>query len=376
MEEGKQVIGTNNFNNSKIDIDKTTLEEFKGELSESANKRLSIRGTSVTGLIFTLSIILTFVGFILSLISVFRGVAKKKKNTGAKIKGLSMSIVSLVLSIIIIVSSVAIPIFFRYDIISIADDNLSEHGCTQKINDILQAELSVGHMDICLQIEKSLSVNEIDKAVALSDQLGKPLTKEEKYTVMNALVQRINNRMRTFLNSFGSQDCLISNDIIEEIDKYQKIVNNVGVTSSDNTNVSDYLTQVSNLRMYSKYNDYWSYYYETIDDWNSANQYWEYACDSYSDYLISENLYKALNHFNICLSTTYNYSSSNFGILEARDFLQLYVDKINYYFSTGNDMTIDYSIVSAFESISNEFTIQSREFLNKIESLPTSVYYN
>lgn len=231
-------------------------------------------------------------------------------------------------------------------------------------------------VDLCSQIAKSLSVNEIDKAVSTSHQLVQPLSDEEKSIIMDALAQRINNRMKTFTQSFGSTESLISEDIIQEIEKYKTIVTNVGITSSDNTNINDYLNQVSLLSEYKKYNDYWIYYYATIDDWDKANQYWEYACDSYSDYMKEQHLNKALNKFNICLTETYNYSSSSFGITETRNFLQIYVDKINYYFSTGSDMSIDYDVLSDYENANNEFVTQTKIFTKKIEALPTSVYYN
>ena len=233
-----------------------------------------------------------------------------------------------------------------------------------------------GQMELCERIAKSLSVNEIDKATTLSSQLVKPLTSEEEATIMNALVQRVNNRMSVFSKSFGSKESLISDDILNEIDKYQTILNYVGITNNDNTNIGDYLSQVSALKVYSKYNDYWIYYYATTDDWNSANQYWNYACDSYSDYMKNQHLTKSLNHFNTCLSRTYDYNSASFGIKEARDFLQIYVDKINYYFDTGKDLSIDYAKVSAYEKVTEEFLSKTTEFVNKLKSLPTSVYYD
>lgn len=235
---------------------------------------------------------------------------------------------------------------------------------------------SKGQMELCEKIAKSLSVNEIDKAVTLSSQLVKPLNAEEKSVIMKALTQRINNRMNTFKKSFGSKQSLISDDILTEIGKYQSIVDNVGITDNDNTNVANYLSQVSALKAYSKYNDYWVYYYATTDDWNLANQYWNSACDSYSDYMKNQHLTKSLNHFNTCLSRTYDYDSKSFGIKEARDFLQIYVDKINYYFDTGKDLSIDYTKVSAYEKATQEFLSKTTEFANKIEALSTSVYYD
>ena len=80
---------------------------------------------------------------------------------------------------------------------------------------------SQGQVELCERIAKSLSVNEIDKASNLSAQLVKPLTSEEKVIVMNALVQRINNRMWTFSKSFGSKQGLISDEVLAEIEKYQ-----------------------------------------------------------------------------------------------------------------------------------------------------------
>ena len=235
---------------------------------------------------------------------------------------------------------------------------------------------SKSQMELCEQIAKSLSTNEIDKAVTKSSELVKPLSQEEKTTVMDALVDRINNRMKTFSKSFGSTESLISEDILEEVEKYKKIALNLGVTSSDNTNVLDYLNQVSQLKAYSKYNDYWAFYNAALDDWNKANQYWEYATDSYSDYMITQHLNKSLNYFNQCINQTYNYSSSSFGILETRKFLQLYVDKINYYLNTGYDLQIDYDIVNKFEAVNDEYLEKGREFTNKVASFPTAVYYD
>lgn len=231
-------------------------------------------------------------------------------------------------------------------------------------------------MELCEKIEKSLSVNEIDKAVSLSSQLVKPLNAEEKSVIMEALIQRVNNRMNFFAKSFGSKQTLISNDILTEIGKYQTIVDNVEITDSDNTNIVDYLERVSALKVYSKYNDYWAYYYAITDDLNSANLYWSYACDSYSDYMKNQHLTKSLNHFKTCLSRTYDYNSTSFGIKEARDFLQIYVDKINYYFNTGKDLSIDYVKVSKYENATEEFSSKTTEFVKKIEALPTSVYYD
>ena len=362
MEENKLEVIKDSFENDET-VNVGTIKSY-----ETEKQSHSVLGTAITGLIFTTTIVFTLVGFILSVISAVRGLMKKKKQKGIKIKGLTISVVSTFLSVIIMVSSIVVPMLFWEDIINIAD----HYGIT----DIIPVSLSGGQMELCSQIEKSLSVNEIDKAVSLSLQLEKPLSLEEKNTVMNALTQRINNRMRNFTKSFGSTNSLISDEILNEIEKYQKIINNVGISSSDNTNVDDYLSQVSNLKKYSKYNDYWIYYYATTDDWNSANRYWEYACDSYSDYMKNQHLSKALNHFNTCLSRTYDYSSSSFGISEARDFLQIYIDKINYYYNTGNDMSIDYTIVSRYENATDEFIRETKDFVNKIESLPTSVYYN
>lgn len=345
--------------NSNIRIEDVELKNEK--------KTTSILGTAVTGLVFTITVVFSFVGFVLSLISVVRGMTKKKTQKYLKVKGLSLSIVSLIISVIIMIASVVVPILFWEDIAPI----VKKMGVT----DVIPIETSGNQTDLCLQIEKSLSYNEIDKAVTLSAQLQQPLTAEEKNIVMTALVQRINNRIPSFVRSFGSTECLISNDIIREVNKYIKITNNIGISSADDTNVDDYLTQVYNLKEYKKYNDYWVYYYATLDDWNSANQYWGYACDSYSDYMRNQHLSKALNYFSSCLSSTYDYSSSSFGIIETRNFLQIYVDKINYYYSTGNDMSIDYTVVNEYENATDEFFRETNNFVDKIESLPISVYY-
>ena len=240
--------------------------------------------------------------------------------------------------------------------------------------------ISTEQLELCEKISRSLSTNEIEKAVSLSFQLVQPLSSQEEAVVMKALSQRINNRMKTFANSFGSKDILISEDILAEINNYQTIVDNTGTANNDNTNIPDYLSKVSALKEYVHYNDYWEYFYLTIDDWNKANQYWSSACDSFSEHMKNQYLTKALNHFNVCLEKTYDYATSSFGIDETRGLLTLYVDKINYYFATGKDLVINPEIMSAYteayEKVTKEFVSQTTEFARKVEGLQTAVYYD
>lgn len=341
--------------------------KLESEVQTSKGEHATVLGTAVTGFIFTMTVVFSFVGFIISLISVVRGKTKKGMQENIKIKGLLLSVISLIISVIIMTASVVVPLLFWDDIAPVIENT--------GITEVIPIEVSGKQTELCRQIEKSLSYNEIDKAVTLSTQLQQPLTVEEKNIVMTALTQRINNRIPVFAESFGSAEYLISDDVIEEIEKYMKITDNVGISPSDNSNINDYLNQVYNLKEYSKYNDYWNYHYATLDDWDSANRYWGYACDSYSDSMKNQHLSKALNHFSNCLSRTYSYNSSSFGFPETRNFLQIYIDKINYYYRTGNDMSIDYGVVNEYENVTSEFFRETNEFVSKINTLPTSVYY-
>ena len=71
---------------------------------------------------------------------------------------------------------------------------------------------------------------------------------------------------------------------------------------------------------------------------------------------------------------SYNYDYSSFGISESQDFLQLYIDKINYYFETGRDMELNYEVIYAYESMVNEYKSVVDEVISLKNSLPTYVY--
>ena len=167
---------------------------------------------------------------------------------------------------------------------------------------------------------------------------------------------------------------MVSNDVVKEIEYYQTIVNNAGISSSDNTNVHEYINKVAQVIEYEKYNDYWSYSDATADDLKYANFYFNQACDSLLDSIKSSCLSISLNHFNSCLNMSYNYDYSSFGISESQDFLQLYIDKINYYFETGRDMELNYEVIYAYESMVNEYKSVVDEVISLKNSLPTYVY--
>lgn len=236
-------------------------------------------------------------------------------------------------------------------------------------------EMASNQMDLCLQIERSLSANEIDKAVTLSTQLYWPLTEEEEATIMNALVKRINGRITAVVKSFGSNKGLISDEILEEIKKYRIISAYVGDIDPSKTNVNDYLDQVISLEVYRKYNDCWALMTSITEDCENANMYWDLAVDSYLDSIRREHLAKALRYYQKCLDKVNDYNWESFGNAEAYDMFRCYVDEISCYLNTGNDMYIDYSISQAFDEVMDEFTEKAQEFIDKAQALPTQVYY-
>lgn len=232
-----------------------------------------------------------------------------------------------------------------------------------------------GQEAICERIAQNLSTNNVAMAVEISEGLQQPLSSKEKKIVMQAMEKRINNKIKTFLTSFASNSGLVSKDTIEEIKQYKKIVTAVGISSSDYTNIDDYIEGILALEKYEKYDDLWSYYQYETSTWNEANTYWEYATSSYSDYTRDLYLNKALASFNDCVRGGKRYNQNSFGITEVINFAQHYVDKIEYFFSTGNDLSVDNYIVNAYSRTQTEFTEKSREFVDELEKLPTSVYY-
>lgn len=366
---------SNKKNDEKnIWIDDGLMKNSEFVQTDQANKDTtgisSIGAISITSFIFAVSVLFSSVGLVLSLIAVIK--AARQRGKQKKVKGFFLATVSLILSIIILCSSIVIPVVFREDIAAAMD----EYGVIQSIEEVLHIELTKGQMELCQQIERCISANEIDEAVNLSSQIQGSLKTDEKRLVMDALINRINNRMKVFQKDFGSTKSLISDDVIQEVWKYKRIIANIGITSADNTNVLNYLDKVYDFKNYNKYNDYWAYFCEVTDDWDDANRYWEYACDSYSDSVKYQHLAKAKNYFSQCLSAAYDYSASSFGIVETRAFLQIYIDRINYYYETGSDMSFDYSVVYEYESITEEFIGKAEEFFDKVDALPTSVYFN
>lgn len=228
---------------------------------------------------------------------------------------------------------------------------------------------------LCEKIAQNLSVNEIDMAAELSYSLEAPLSDENKSIIMQALEKRLNNRIESILKSFASTYCLVSEETISEVELYKTIITNVGITDSDYTNIDDYIESVLALESYKKYNDIWSFWEVALGDWNNGNQYWENAVSSYSDYMINTNLEKSLDSFNSCVNIAENYNQSSFGISEAKNMAAAYVYKIEYYFDTGNDLTVDNYTLESFSLSQDEFNKESNNFLNELRTLPISVYY-
>lgn len=356
------------FNFTEYDDFSETITNFNDDVKST--KKLSVKGTAVTGLVFTLTVIFSVVGFVLSLISVIRAKAKKKRNPEAEIKGFAMSVISLVLSIAIIFSSALCVLFVdKNTLLSF----VAGSGIIEAIGYIVPEELLGERVSMFVQISSSLKDGDVPHASYLSGQLEEHLTDFEKAYIMNMLVPIINTRLSDIALNVVQKKAIITNDIIYKFMAYQNIVNSIGVKYSDDTNVRNVLSKVIGLRDYTQYNDIFRFLTGSEDYVEKWAQYSNLAFDSFTDYMRAQYFEKALYYCNMLINQTYNYDTSSYGISATRNYYQWYANKIENYLYNGGNITTnekkDYNeMMSAMEV--------AKEGLSKIKDLPTEVYYN